>query len=145
MKISTKGQYALRMMLDLAINNTGEYITIKSIAARQSLPEKYMEQIMTSLSKAGYVKSIRGSRGGYQLADKLENYTVGMILRTIEGSLSPVACLDDIPNASLQSQNCVTFDVWIELNEAINKVVDNITLEDLVERQLAKAGNDYMI
>ena len=145
MKISTKGQYALRMMLDLAINNTGEYITIKSIAARQSLPEKYMEQIMTSLSKAGYVKSIRGSKGGYQLADKLENYTVGMILRTIEGSLSPVASLDDIPNTSLQSQNCVTFDVWIELNDAINKVVDNITLEDLVERQLAKAGNDYMI
>ena len=145
MKISTKGQYALRMMLDLAINNTGEYITIKSIAARQALPEKYMEQIMTSLSKAGYVKSIRGSKGGYQLADKLENYTVGMILRTIEGSLSPVACLDDAPNANEQSQNCVTFDVWIELNEAINKVVDNITLEDLVERQLAKAGNDYMI
>ena len=145
MKISTKGQYALRMMLDLAINNTGEYITIKSIAARQSLPEKYMEQIMTSLSKAGYVKSIRGSRGGYQLSDKLENYTVGMILRTIEGSLTPVSLLDDIPNASLQSQNCVTFDVWKELNDAINNVVDNITLEELVQRQLAKAGNDYMI
>jgi len=145
MKISTKGQYALRMMLDLAINNTGEYITIKSIAARQSLPEKYMEQIMTSLSKAGYVKSIRGSKGGYQLADKLENYTVGMILRTIEGSLSPVACLDDVPDSSSQSQSSVTFDVWKELNDAINKVVDNITLEDLVERQLAKAGNDYMI
>ncbi|SEW16201.1 RrF2 family transcriptional regulator [[Clostridium] fimetarium] len=145
MKISTKGQYALRMMLDLAINNTGEYITIKSIAARQSLPEKYMEQIMTSLSKAGYVKSIRGSKGGYQLADKLENYTVGMILRTIEGSLSPVSLLDDIPNSSLQSQNCVTFDVWKELNDAINNVVDNITLEELVQRQLAKAGNDYMI
>ena len=145
MKISTKGQYALRMMLDLAINNTGEYITIKSIAARQSLPEKYMEQIMTSLSKAGYVKSIRGSKGGYQLADKLENYTVGMILRTIEGSLSPVACLDDSPDSNLQSQSCVTFDVWKELNDAINNVVDNITLEELVQRQLAKAGNDYMI
>ena len=145
MKISTKGQYALRMMLDLAINNTGEYITIKSIAARQSLPEKYMEQIMTSLSKAGYVKSIRGSKGGYQLSDKLENYTVGMILRTIEGSLSPVSLLDDIPNSSLQSQNCVTFDVWKELNDAINNVVDNITLEELVQRQLSKAGNDYMI
>lgn len=145
MKISTKGQYALRMMLDLAVHNTGEYITIKSIAARQSLPEKYLEQIMTSLSKAGYVKSIRGSKGGYRLADKLENYTVGMILRKIEGSLTPVSGLDENHNTNLQSQDSVTYEIWEELNDAINHVVDNITLEDLVQRQLARLGNDYMI
>ena len=95
MKISTKGQYALRMMLDLAMHNSGEYITIKSIAMRQSLPEKYLEQIMTVLSRASYVKSIRGSKGGYRLADDARKYTVGMILRTIEGSLAPVACLEE--------------------------------------------------
>lgn len=145
MKISTKGQYALQMMLDLAVNNTGEYITIKSIAARQSLPEKYLEQIMTNLSKAGYVKSIRGSRGGYQLSYKLESYTVGMILRTIEGSLTPVSCLDEPQNTGKQNQGNVTYDVWVELNDAINHVVDNITLEDLVQRQMTKIGNDYMI
>lgn len=145
MKISTKGQYALRMMLDLAINNTGEYITIKSIAARQGLPEKYLEQIMTVMSRAGYVKSIRGSKGGYRLADAKKNYTVGMILRSIEGSLAPVACLDEQPNNCAQSQSCVTFGVWEEINDAINRVVDNITLEDLVLRQQNIAGNDYSI
>lgn len=145
MKISTKGQYALRMMLDLAVNNTGEYITIKSIAERESLPEKYLEQIMTVLSKSGYVKSIRGSKGGYKLSEKPESYTVGMILRAIEGSLTPVAFLDDTSNISSQIKDSVTFDVWLELNEAINKVVDNITLEQLAQKQLARVGNDYVI
>jgi Rrf2 family protein len=145
MKISTKGRYALRLMLDLAVNNTGEYITIKSIAARQEISEKYLEQIITLLSRAKYVKSTRGAQGGYMLAKKPEEYTVGMILRLTEGSLAPVACLDDEPNECTRSGDCVTLDVWKELNEAINNVVDNITLADLVERQKAKAGNDYVI
>lgn len=145
MRISTKGRYALRLMLDLALNNTGEYITIKSIAARQEISEKYLEQIITLLSRAKYVKSTRGAQGGYMLAMKPHEYTVGMILRLTEGSLSPVACLDDDPNECSRSAECVTLDVWIELDEAINKVVDNITLADLVERQYEKVGNDYVI
>ena len=132
-------------MLDMAIYGKGDLVRIKDIAERQDISDKYLEQIVSTLNKAGFVKSIRGPQGGYRLTREPEQYTVGMILRLTEGNLAPVACLDDVPDASLQSQNCVTFDVWIELNDAINKVVDNITLEDLVERQLAKAGNDYMI
>ena len=145
MKISTKGRYALRLMLDLSLHNTGEYITIKSIAARQEISDKYLEQIITHLSKAGYVKSVRGAQGGYRLARAPEEYTVGMILRLIEGSLSPVACLDDEPNECSRSSLCATLDVWVKLNEAINNVVDNITLADLVDKQNSLSGNNYVI
>lgn len=145
MKISTKGRYALRLMLDLAINNTGEYITIKSISTRQDISDKYLEQIITQLSKAGFVKSTRGAQGGYRLAKAPEEYTVGSILRLIEGSLSPVACLDDDENVCTRSGQCATLDVWIKLNDAINNVVDNITLADLVDKQISLTGNDYVI
>lgn len=145
MKISTKGRYALRLMLDLALNNTGEYITIKSIAARQEISDKYLEQIITQLSKSGFVKSIRGAQGGYRLAKTPEEYTVGSILRLIEGSLAPVACLDDDPNECNRSSLCATLDVWIQLNDAINNVVDNITLSDLVDKQTRLSGNNYVI
>lgn len=145
MKISTKGRYALRLMLDLALNNTGECITIKSIATRQEISEKYLEQIITVLSRAGYVKSTRGAQGGYRLAKAPEEYTVGMILRTIEGSLAPVACLDDDENECTRATNCATLTLWQQLNDAINQVVDNVTLADLVERQHEISSNNYII
>ncbi len=145
MKISTKGQYALRMMLDLACNNTGEYIALKSIAARQELPEKYLEQITTILSKAGYLSSVRGSKGGYRLANPPAAYTVGMILRTIEGDLSPISGMEEVDRNSLAGNEAVVFGVWEELDKAINKVVDGITLEDLVEKYQYDLGNDYVI
>lgn len=145
MKISTKGRYALRLMLDLALNNTGEYITIKSIAARQEISEKYLEQIITLLSRAKYVKSTRGAQGGYMLAKNPQEYTVGMILRLTEGSLSPVACLDDEVNECSRNTDCATLDVWKDIRDAVNNVVDNITLADLVEKQKAKVGYDYSI
>jgi len=138
MKISTKGRYALRLMLDLALQDPGEYIPIKSIAGRQDISNKYLEQIITVLSRAGFVKSTRGSQGGYRLARKPEEYTVGMILRLIEGNLVPVACMEDQPNQCPRSAQCATLEVWKELNDAINGVVDNITLADLVARQKAK-------
>lgn len=145
MKISTKGRYALRLMLDLALHNTGEYITIKSISIRQEISDKYLEQIITHLSKSGFVKSIRGAQGGYRLAKAPEEYTVGMILRLIEGSLAPVACLDDEPNTCNRSSQCATLDVWVQINDAINNVVDNITLADLVDKQYSLTGNNYII
>lgn len=145
MKISTKGRYALRLMLDLALHNTGEYITIKSISARQEISDKYLEQIITQLSRAGYVKSIRGAQGGYRLAKAPEEYTVGMILRLIEGSLAPVACLEDDSETCTRSGQCATLDVWKQLYDAINNVVDNITLADLVDKQNSLTGNDYVI
>ena len=95
MKISTKGRYALRLMLDIALNDAKTPVRIKDIAERQQISDKYLEQIVSSLNKAGFVKSLRGPQGGYRLTKKPEEYTVGMILRLIEGSLAPVACLDD--------------------------------------------------
>jgi len=125
------------MMLDLAMHND-EYSPIKAIAERQEISNKYLEQIITVLSRAGYVKSIRGPQGGYKLARPANEYTVGMILRLIEGSLVPVACMEDNPNECPRSKFCATLDVWKQIDEAISNVVDNITLEDLVNRQLQK-------
>lgn len=133
MKVSTKGRYALRLMLDLALHNDGEFIRIKSIAKRQGLSEKYLEQIITYLNKAGYVKSARGAQGGYRLSKEPKDYTVGMILRLTEGSLAPVACLEDDINQCSRQEKCATLEIWKRLDDAIRDVVDNITLENLVE------------
>lgn len=140
MKISTKGRYALRLMIDLAMNNTGEFIPLKNVSERQDISVKYLEQIITVLVKAGFVKGLRGSRGGYKLAKKPEDYTVGMILRLTEGSLAPVACLDDEVNTCERASNCITLGLWQELYDAINGVVDNITLADLIERGKKQGG-----
>ena len=95
MRVSTRGRYALRLMLDLAMNNTGEPVRLKDVAKRQEISEKYLEQIISILNKAGFVKSVRGPAGGYSLKRKPEEYTVGMILRLTEGSLAPVDCVED--------------------------------------------------
>lgn len=145
MKISTKGRYALRLMLDLAINNNGEFIPLKLVSERQNISVKYLEQIITALVKVGYVKGLRGSKGGYKLSKKPEDYTVGMILRLTEGSLAPVSCLDDEVNMCDRSNECITLGLWRDLYEAINSVVDNVTLADLIERYEANIGNDYSI
>ncbi len=131
-------------MLDLALNNTGEYIKIKNIAERQEISEKYLEQIVTAFSKSGYVKSVRGAQGGYKLAKSPKDYTVGMILRLTEGSLSPVACVED-ETECCRTDDCVTVEVWKRLNTAINNVVDNITLADLVDWQMQKVNNNFII
>ena len=145
MRISTKGRYAVRVMLDLAVNNTGEYIKVKDIAARQEISEKYLEQIISVLNKAGYVKSVRGAQGGYRIARDPAEYTVGMILRLTEGSLNPVACLDDDVNECERCDTCETLEVWKELADAINHIVDNVTIADLVERQQERIEGSYSI
>ena len=144
MKISTKGRYALRMLLDMAIHNTGEPVRIKDIAARQAISDKYLEQIVSVLNKAGFVRSIRGPQGGYLLTKAPEQYTVGMILRLTEGSLAPVACLDDDVNECERQDNCVTLLLWQKLDDAIKSVIDTITLADLVQWHFAKIDN-YII
>ena len=141
MKISTRGRYALRMMVDLAASGSDEFVTIKSIAARQEISEKYLEQIITVLSRAGFVKSARGAQGGYKLARPAEEYTVGMILRAIEGSLVPVKCMEDDPNECPRADQCVTLDVWKRVDEAVSGVVDSITLDELAKKQLATMSN----
>ncbi len=145
MKISTKGRYALRLMLDLAMNNNGEFISIKSVADRQEISGKYLEQIISILSRSGFVKSVRGPQGGYKLAKEPSEYTVGMILRLTEGSLAPVTCLEDDVNQCSRAAFCSTLAVWKKLNNAINDVVDNITLEDLAAMARSNIGNDYCI
>lgn len=144
MKISTRGRYAVRVMLDLALNNTGEYIKVKDIARRQGVSEKYLEQIISTLNKAGYVRSVRGAQGGYQIAGNPADYTVGMILRLTEGSLAPVACLDEGAESCERSDTCETLEVWKKLQDAINNVVDNVTIADLVDKHNANIY-DYVI
>ena len=131
MRISTKGRYALRLMLDLALAEN-QVVRLKDAEARQGISLKYLEQIISVLQKCGYVKSMRGPGGGYMLAKMPEQYTVGMILRQIEGSLAPVACLDGEENDCLRQESCVTLRLWKMLYEAINGVVDQVTLADLV-------------
>lgn len=146
MKISTKGRYAVRVMLDLALNNTGEYIKVKDIAARQGISEKYLEQIIAVLNRAGYVTSVRGAQGGYRLAKRAEDYTVGMILRLTEGSMAPVACLEEGAPVCERYDTCETLEVWKDLYAAINGVIDNMTVADLVEKRRKRLGNqDYSI
>lgn len=143
-RISTKGRYALAVMLDLSIYDTGENIPIKTIARRLDLSSKYLEQVINVLAKAGFVKSVRGSAGGYRLARKSQDYTVGEILRLTEGSLAPVACVEEDAGYCAREDSCVTVTVWRELNDAINSVVDRITLADLTERSQMK-GDYYSI
>ena len=138
MKISTRGRYALRLMLELAMHDADEYITIKYIAERQEISKKYLEQIISVLVRAGFVKSNRGAQGGYKLARPVQEYSVGMILRAIEGNLVPVACMEQEPNECPRSTYCATLDVWKQIDDAINDVVDHITLEELVHKQKAK-------
>jgi Rrf2 family protein len=135
MKISTKGRYALRLMLDLATYNTGVPVSIKDISRRQNISEKYLEQIISILNKAGLVRSIRGAQGGYLLKKDPAEITVGMILRCTEGSLAPVACVEEDSENCDRRSGCITVRIYEKLNEAINGVVDNISLSDMLEWQ----------
>ena len=134
MKISTKGRYALRLMLDLALAEPGEPIPLRNVAERQDISDKYLEQIVTPLSRAGLVRSIRGAGGGYMLTRAPSQYTVGEILRPLEGSLAPVSCVDGSECCGRADQ-CVTMEVGRDIQKAVSGVVDHITLQDLVDRQ----------
>ena len=137
MRISTKGRYALRLMLDLALNNTGEPISLKDIARRQEISDKYLEQIIHQLSKAGFVQSARGAQGGYRLTRTPDEYTVGEILRTVEGSLAPVSCLD-CKTPCDQFDSCITIGLYKKIQQAIDGVVDHTTLHDMISDYYAK-------
>ena len=131
MKISTKGRYALRVMIDLAVNDKGDYVSLKDISNRQEVSLKYLEQIMAMLNKAGYVKSTRGNNGGYRLAKSPEEYKVGDILRKTEGDLAPIACVNG--EECGKRENCKTFKFWQGLDNEINEYVDSKTLADLIK------------
>lgn len=134
MKISSKGRYALRMMVDIAENDTGKWVTIKGISERQGISVKYLEQIVTNLTRAGLLRSERGPQGGYMLTKLPEQYTAGQIIRAIEGKLAPVACLNDEVNLCERSGYCKTLDFWKGLYENIDNYVDSVTLKELADR-----------
>ena len=132
MMISTKGRYALRVMLDLADHNTGEYIPLKDIAQRQEISVKYLENILASLSRANLVDAIRGKGGGYRLCHAPEEYSVREILEVTEGDLAPVACLkEDAPPCEM-AERCRTISMWSELYKTLNNFFDSYTVADLL-------------
>jgi Rrf2 family cysteine metabolism transcriptional repressor len=141
LKISTKGRYALLIMLDLAVYNTGEPVSLRDIARRQEISEKYLEQIISLLNKGRLVQSVRGAQGGYLLRRDPKDYTVGEILRLTEGDLAPVDCVGNSGVTCEHKADCVTVEVFEKINEAVNKVVDNITLQDLVDRYNENAAS----
>ena len=137
MKISTKGRYALRLMLDLAMNHGGGFIPLKTVAQRQEISDKYLEQIIHRLNREGLVESARGAQGGYRLARKAEDYSVGEILRTVEGSLAPVSCLD-CKTPCDKFDSCLTIGLYKKIQDAIDGVVDHTSLADIINEYRVK-------
>ena len=143
MLISTKGRYALRVMIDLAEHQSEDFIPLKVIAERQEISEKYLESIIKLLVKAKLLNGLRGKGGGYKLTKAPEQYTVGSILRLTEDSMAPVSCLEQNAGACPRAAECRTLPLWQGLNKVINDYLDNVTLADLVQSDTA--GNDYII
>ena len=142
MMISTRGRYALRVMIDLAEHNNGEYTPLKEVAERQEISQKYMEGIMASLSKAGFVEGAHGKGGGYRLSRTPDDYPVGDILRLTEGSLAPVACLEVDAKPCERAAECRTLKMWTKLDKLINDFFDGVTIADLMSQ---RDGGDYVI
>ena len=145
MKISTKGRYALRMMIDLAQNQGDGYVSLKDIANRQEISKKYLEQIVPILHKADFLLSNRGFQGGYRLAKSPQEYTVGAVLRLTEGNLAPVSCLEHSPFGCERGSECPTLPVWQGLAQVINEYLDSITLQDLIDQQRERSIDNYII
>ena len=142
MKISTRGRYAVQLMLDLALHTGEGPVPLKEVAQRQQIGGSYLESIVKQLARAGLVRSVRGSGGGYWLNGKPEDYTVGDILRQMEGQLVPIHCdsVESCGQVCLRTDECVTMEVWAQIHDAISGVVDHITLADLVGRYHEKSA-----
>lgn len=147
MKISTRGRYALRTMIDIAVNSESEKnITIKEISKRQDISVKYLEQIVNTLSKARLLRSVRGAQGGYRLSRRPEEYTAGEILRLAEGGISPVECLEGDENLCPRRGHCPTLGFWEGLDKVVRDYVDSVTLADLAQREKElNSGGEYYI
>lgn len=145
MKISTKGRYALRMLLDLAEHREDGYIALKDIARRQDISKKYLEQIVPILNRSDLLRTNRGNQGGYMLVKAPNQYTVGEILRLTEGDFAPVACVDKNPGECNRSAECPTLPVWQGLYKVITEYLEGITLQDILDQQEARSIDNYMI
>ncbi|NLM05032.1 MAG: Rrf2 family transcriptional regulator [Clostridiales bacterium] len=146
MKLSTKGRYGLKAMLDLAIRYGNGPIPLKTIAERQGLSDHYLEQLIAVLRKSGLVKSVRGAQGGYMLTTSPKNITVGDIIRTLEGPLAPAECvIEEDPAYCKKADYCVTKVVWEKIRDSVNEVIDSITLQDMLDDyEKMKSQNNYM-
>ena len=145
MRISTKGLYALRMLVDLAEHQNVGYVSLKDIADRQNISKKYLEQIVPTLGNSGIVVANRGSQGGYMLAKSPEKVTVGDVLRLTEGSLCPVPCADSDPAVCEQCGECTTYSMWKELSKLISDYLDGISIQNLLDEKRDRDLGDYVI
>ena len=136
MMISTKGRYALRVLIDLAQNGDENFVSLKDVAERQNISMKYLEMIVSMLNKGNMVRSQRGKTGGYKLAKTPSEYTVGEILKLTEGTLAPVMCLEEGAEACERAKDCVTLPLWKELNHIIDKYLDSVTLDDVINKRI---------
>ncbi len=144
MRLSTKGRYGIRAMLDLALNSSEGPVLLRDIAKRQEVSEKYLEHSISALRKAGLVRSIRGARGGYVLAKLPSQIRLSEIMEVLEGSMAPVECVDD-PQICQRAQLCVTRDIWAKMKEAIDNILGSITLQDMVEQQNRKKNSKAIV
>ena len=142
MMVSTKGRYALRVMIDLAEHQSEGYVPLKEIAARQEISEKYLESILKVLVQQRFLEGLRGKGGGYKLTRAPETYTVGSILRLIEGPLVPVSCLERKPVTCSRAAQCRTLPLWSKLDQLVNDYLDSVTVADLIRTE---DGGDYVI
>lgn len=142
MKISTKGRYGLRAMMDMAVHASSEHVAVRNIAERQNISENYLEQVFSVLKKSGLVKSVKGAQGGYVLANKPSNITVGTILRVLEGDLSVMDDIDDSTSSEeIRRIRCsIRKNVWDVMNSKINEVVDSMTLQNLADEYSSLLG-----
>lgn len=142
MMVSTRGRYALRVLIDLAEHNSGGYIPMKDVAARQDISLKYLERILPTLTKAKLIEGVHGKGGGYKLTRSPENYTVGEVLRLTEGDLAPVACLSDDASPCERAAECRTLEMWKGFYDLTNKYFDSITIASLTNTETA---DNYVI
>ena len=145
MRISTKGRYALRMLVYLATKPENEFVSLKEIAENQGISKKYLEQIVPMLNKSGILRTNRGNRGGYMLAKKISEVTVGDVLRATEGSLAPIACLEYPENACPRKEQCSTLYIWEGLYKTVNHYLDSITIQDILLHDSNDDGDIYCI
>lgn len=143
MLVSTKGRYALRVMVDIAEHGEGRYLSLKEIAKRQEISEKYLENILPILIRHGFLVGLRGKGGGYKLTRPPESYTVGSILKLVEGSLAPVACLEGPTNQCARASECRTLPMWTKLHAMLDEFFEGITIADLCGEQ--PGGNNFVI
>lgn len=145
MKISTKGRYALRMLLDLAMHRQEGYVSLKDIAERQQISKKYLEQIVPLLSRSGLLKANRGYQGGYMLSKSPEQYTLAEILRLTEGNLAPVSCLEGETNDCPRAASCITLPVWKGLYDTMNRYLESVTLQSIMDDYQSQQSDCYYI